>query len=486
MWPNIIGREAEIKKLEKLINSQKSEFLALYGRRRVGKTYLIRQFVSQQQGTLFFEFIGQNGASLHEQLENFSKNFSKLFYEGINLQPPKSWKEALELLTKEIEKNKKKKFVIFFDELPWMCSARSGLLDAIDYTWNSSWSKLPNILFIVCGSAASWMLNNVINAKGGLYNRLTTAPMNIAPFNIKETLSYLRVKKIRYSVKTCLELYFITGGVPYYLNEIKRELSLSENINQMAFTKDGILYHDYKKIFSSLFDDSESHYRIMLALSKTRQGLSRNELLKKTKMSSGGRFNKRLEELSASQFISLYIPYGHKKKDIHIKISDEYCWFYLNWIENYTPPRSLQNIDYWNSVANGQKWKAWAGFAFEEFCQKHITLLADALNLTNKIKRVHSWQYQAKNKNDKGAQIDLLIERNDQCIHIFEAKFYNDLYSVTKSYAQELKNKMEVFSNKTKYKGDILLTIITIEGFKPNTWSEDLIDSHVSVKDILS
>jgi len=153
----IIGRRQEQESLKKIWNSKGAELVAIYGRRRVGKTFLIREFF-ESQGQ-YFELAGKKDSPPTEQLKNFAESFSKTFYQGIELLPPKNWRDALALLTREIEKTPTKKYLLFFDELPWLATRKSGFIQALDYFWNSHWSRMPNIKVILCGSAASWMFS---------------------------------------------------------------------------------------------------------------------------------------------------------------------------------------------------------------------------------------------------------------------------------------------------------------------------------------
>ena len=250
---------------------------------------------------------------MSEQLINFAEAFSKTFYSGIALAVPKNWRDALSLLTREIEKARPQKCLLFFDELPWLAAQKSGFIEALDYFWNSSWSQMPNLKVILCGSAASWMLEHLIHAKGGLHNRITRI-IQLQPLSLAETKAYLSSRKIRLNEKHLLDLYMVMGGIPYYLNYVEAGKSAEQNIQEICFTQNGVLLTEFNRLFHSLFDDAETHLRIIREIARKREGISRGDLLAKLGMLSGGTFKKRLAELEAAGFIRGSFPIATKER----------------------------------------------------------------------------------------------------------------------------------------------------------------------------
>jgi AAA+ ATPase superfamily predicted ATPase len=276
----IIGRNDEKKKLAKILHSGEAEFLAIYGRRRVGKTFTIREFFKNKG--LYFEVTGQKDATFNEQLDNFHKTLHEIFKPDLPIQKPESWKEAFSFLTILVKlQPPKKNIIIFLDELPWLATKRSGLLQALDYEWNSVWSRTNNLKLIVCGSAASWILEKLIHAKGGLYNRITNT-IHLKPFSIGESKLYLEKKGINLTPVQILELYMVMGGIPFYLRQVEKGKSSAQIINSLCFQKDGFLFSEFNRLFKSLFDQSEIHYKIIREIAKKRNGILREELLKST------------------------------------------------------------------------------------------------------------------------------------------------------------------------------------------------------------
>ncbi len=308
----IIGRSKEKQILDNMWLSKEAEFVAVYGRRRVGKTFLIREFLAKKGS--FFELTGMKDGSLEEQLANFSSSFAACFYPGISVQPPASWKEAFESLTGEIHRLPKgKKITVFLDELPWLASKRSRLLQNLDYFWNTTWSKMPQVKLVVCGSATSWMIDHLINAKGGLHNRLTKTIL-LEPFDLDNTKKFLSKRGIKLNNKQIIDIYMAMGGIPHYLKQIEKSKSATQNIQDICFKKDGLLYDEFPRLFRSLFQAADVHLKIFEEIAKHRDGISRNLLLKKVHLKTGGTFNQRMRELEAAGFVSRFIPYGKQKK----------------------------------------------------------------------------------------------------------------------------------------------------------------------------
>jgi len=294
----IVAREREIKILEAVWNSKEAEFVAIYGRRRVGKTHLIREFFSNKG--LYCEVIGLKDGSIADQLHIFGKALAKTFYPELPLISLSNWMEAFEILTKSIERiPQSKKIALFLDELPWMAGKRSKFLQALDHYWNSRWSRCRNLKLIVCGSAASWMLNHLVNAKGGLHNRLTRTIL-LEPMTLGEVKQYLKSLGAHFVDRQILDLYMVTGGIPHYLKQVDFSQSIPQNIDQLCFSKDGVLHNEFDRLFYSLFNSAEEHLKVIRVIAQNRGGIKREELLKKLGIHSGGSLNRRLGELQSA------------------------------------------------------------------------------------------------------------------------------------------------------------------------------------------
>ncbi|NGX61147.1 MAG: hypothetical protein K940chlam9_00628 [Chlamydiae bacterium] len=486
---SIIGRKAERRILKEVSQSKEAEFLAIYGRRRVGKTYLIREYFSNKG--IYFETAGVKDLSLHEQLENFAQAISKTFFNDVPIKPSESWKEAFALLSQQIESiPKNKKVIIFLDELPWLASRKSGLIPALEYYWNLKWSRMPKLILVVCGSAASWMLENIIYAKGGLYNRLTKKIL-LEPFSLKETKEFLAARNVNLTHRQVLDLYMAIGGIPFYLKEAKRGESSAQVINKLCFEKNGILYSEFANLFRSLFEQAEINLQIVRAIAKAGNSLSRERIIEVTGLSSGGTLNKRLLELEASEFIRLFVPLGKNIRDRFYRIVDEYTLFYLKWIDpSIRTGTHAQKKSQWQKLIKTSEKAVWAGHAFESVCFKHIDQIIKHLDLEDLNYKSGSWLYHPPKKTKKrGAQIDLLIDRDDNVITLCEIKYSDHQFLVDKNYASALNNKIEVVeqnypNRKTPTKKQIFLAMVTTYGLKRNMYSEDLVHSEVTLDDL--
>jgi uncharacterized protein len=480
----IIGREAEIASLKKAYGSKKAEFVAVYGRRRVGKTFLIRHFFKQQD-CVFFQLTGIHKANLKIQLAEFTKELETLYIElgiRLNLKSPTSWLNAFEMLS-EATKHTKKKVILFLDEFPWMAGKKSKLLEAVDYYWNRHWVDNEKIKLVICGSAASWIIENILNNKAGLHNRVTLRLL-IEPFNLRETQEYLKKEGVPLEHSQILELYMCIGGIPFYLNYIKSGLSVTQNINELCFKKQGSLVEEFNNLFSSLFQKSDMHETIVKLLASHRHGISRKKIEQLTNYKGGG-LTRVLKELVHAGFIEGFIP-SMRDRGVHYRLIDEYSLFYLNWI---SPPDKQQRIKevstkFWEGAVQSAAWKAWAGYAFEAICFKHIEKIKNSLKIPQDS-LASTWQHIAKKSSStSGTQIDLLFDRNDGIITLCEIKYSNKKYKLDKEYAALLQNKIEIYKKVTKTNKQVVLSMFTTHGLQPSTYLEGLVWSSATVDNL--
>jgi len=479
MDETLIGRAWERRGLEEIRRSNTPELVAIYGRRRVGKTFLINRFFGKEK--IFFELTGQKDGTLPEQLGNFADTFGMAFAGGHRIADPESWGQALRMLAAEIDRRKVGgKVVVFFDELPWLAGRRSGFLGALDHFWNTWGSRKRNLIVVICGSAASWMIERVINDRGGLHNRVTRR-IRLEPFTLAEAREYLHTRRVRLSDKQILELYLATGGIPLYLRHVERGRPVAQNIDQLCFTRDGFLRDEFNNLYSSLFENSGVHVDVVRALAKTRRGLTRGELLDRTRLSTGGGASEVLRALEESSFISSTVPFGRRKKDALYRLVDEYSLFYLTWIEK--APRTVfspQPSGYWSRKATTPTATAWAGYAFEGICQKHIRQIKQALGISGINTNDTAWAHRPPRGTGQGAQIDLLIDRADDCITVCEMKFSNKRFVIDKKYARELESKLGVFKEVTLTRKTVFTVMVTSYGTRENAYYDQLVDGQVT------
>ena len=477
----IAGRQDEIAILNKALASDEAEFIAVYGRRRVGKTYLVKAFFHDH---ICFEMVGIFNAELKEQLSNFARSLGKASGAGIIPQTPASWQEAFSQLHVWLEspalKEKRGKKVVFFDELPWLNTPRSRFLPALENFWNSYGAAKRDLALVVCGSAASWMIQNVVRSRGGLHNRLTRQ-IRLLPFTLSETEQFLKLKKIKLTRMQIIELYMAFGGVPYYLKQAEPGLSAAQIIDHVCFTKDGSLRNEYDQLYASLFEESHYHSKIVGLLAKTRKGLTRNELLHNTGISSGGTATKILSELEESGFIDSFVPFGKQAKDALFRLSDEFTRFHFDWIKPLG--KRSPGSGHWLSLQNQPKKNTWAGFTFEALCLKHVPKIKESLGIASVETTESSWRYiPEKDSSGKGAQIDLLIDRKDNTINLCEIKFTGAQFVIDARYAAELHSKSTMFRTITGTRKNIFLTFITPFGVAKNKYATELVVNEVTME----
>jgi len=481
----IIGRWRELELLKELFASKKAEFIAIYGRRRVGKTYLIKNLIDSLPA-LFFHVTGIQKGGLKNQLAEFAKQIGTTFYQGPSLIPRSNWIGAFEDLTIAINKiPKNQKIVLFFDEFPWMATPRSKLIMALELYWNRYWVFDNRIKLIICGSATSWIIENIINNKGGLHNRVTRT-IHLQPFSLYETECYLKEHKIHLNRRQILDLYTVLGGVPLYWSFVRKGCSAHQCIDELCFQRNGPLVKEFERLFASLFEEAKPYIELIRTIAGYRYGIGQAELIAESKLPDGGNTVRRLHQLEEAGFIISLVPYGRKDKGLYYLIDDEYSLFYLYWIEQKLRIISRKSINqgFWLAQANQPAWKTWAALSFESICYKHIDQLREALKIDPGA-TTGTWRFIPKAKSqEEGAQIDLLFDRLDGAITLCEIKYSDKPFAIDKSYAQKILKKMEVFRKQTKTKKQLFFSMITTRGLKPTMYSEELISSEAILDDL--
>lgn len=476
----IIGRIEEINKLKNLHSSNKSEFIAVYGRRRVGKTFLINEtfgdsFTFKHAG-LSPNGIEANGL-MKKQLHHF---YDSLILHGMKkCAKPKDWFEAFLLLELFLqEKDNGTRQLVFLDELPWMDTPRSGFISALEAFWNSWACSRKNLMLIVCGSANSWIQDKLINNHGGLYNRLTYQ-IKLSPFTLKECKDYYLERKVAISNYDIVQSYMVFGGIPYYMDSIEPGDSLPQAIDRVLFSRNALFALEFDRLFDSLFSNSETVKKIIRFLAKKNAGYTRAELIKGLSIKDGGTFSKTINALITSDFIIKYVPFGFSKKEEHYKLIDPFCLFYLHFVEG----RKADNETYWLDHLDSQEVVVWRGFAFENVCFNHVNEIKKALGISGVSTNVSAWS--KKPDDEKGIQIDLLLERKDNIINMCELKFYKDEFVVNKDYYRTILRRQDMILEKVSPRVAVHSTLITTFGLKRNEYS-NAFNNVITLDDLFS
>jgi uncharacterized protein len=473
---NITGRHTEQKIIAARLATNDAELIAIYGRRRVGKTYLVRTFC---KNSMVFEFTGIHEATMKTQLENFSQALQLAVKSPVPAAIPNNWLQAFTMLENYIATlPTDKSSVIFFDEFPWIDSHKSGFLQAFDHWWNAYASKYPHLKVIICGSAASWMIEKIINNRGGLHNRVTQT-IRLLPFTLRETQEYLQNQGIVLDQYSQLQLYMATGGIPHYLRNINPGESAAQIIDRLCFAKDGPLKEEFGNLYKSLFANSENHELVIRALANKGKGLTRNEIIEECGFTSGGTTSRILQELEESGFITPYIPFQKNANENRYKLSDEYSLFYLKFIEH---AKDISD-GAWLRQYGTPAYTIWSGFAFESVCQKHVPQIKRKLGIEGVLTYSSTWRH-VTGKGVPGAQIDLLLDRQDRSINLCEMKFSTGEFVIDKKYATELDSKVNVFRSETGTRKTIFPTLITTYGTKRNEYYLGRIQAEVLMEDL--
>lgn len=468
----LIARNKERELLKNAFEADESQFVAVFGRRRVGKTYLIRESF---QGQFTFQHTGYANTNTKGQLFAFAASLKEYGLEDFEI--PATWLEAFELLKDLIRNSDSERKIIFIDELSWMDSGRSDLMSALEGFWNGWASARKDIVLVVCGSATSWMLNKIVHNKGGLYNRLT-AQINLAPFTLAECAEYAASHGIVMNHHQLLECYMIMGGVPYYWSFLRKELSLSQNIDQIFFAKDAPLKDEFRYLFQSLFKRPESYMAIIEALGTKKAGMERGELLKATGTTNSGGFSSKLEELGECGFIRRYREYGKGKRNAVYQLIDNFVLFHYKFLENRP-----SDEHFWSHQENTPVRNSWTGIAFERVCLQHLDEMKKALGISGVLTDVSSWSCVADpDKGINGSQIDLLIDRRDQVINLCEMKYSTQEYTISKEVDASIRHKVNDFCILTGTKSAIHLTFVTPYGLTRNSYAGN-VQSEITADD---
>ena len=436
----IIGRKKEIAELNRYYQSGKPEFIAVYGRRRVGKTFLIDEVF---RDNMVFHHTGlspydrKRKVTLKDQLQNFYFSLIRHGMDGIEM--PKSWMKAFFLLEQFLkQRDNGTRQVVFIDELPWMDTARSGFLTALEAFWNGWGNMQHNLCLVVCGSATSWMLDNLINNKGGLYGRLT-GEMKLSPFTLKECEEFFESRGVKMSRYHVIQAYMILGGVPFYLNFFNPAYSLAQNIDAMFFSRDAKLGDEFDRLFNSVFDNADQCMAIIRVLGRRHCGYSRDDIAKKLNINSNGDFSKTIKALEGSGFIVKYVPFGNRQNESLYKLVDPFCWFWLHFKEKL----KVDKADYWQHHQKESDITSWCGVAFEEVCLQHIYQIKFALQIAGVSSKESAYIVRGDDSSE-GLQIDLVIDRDDDVVNLCEMKFCKEPFEITKSYADSLRHRQSL------------------------------------------
>lgn len=472
----IVGRKKETALLQSLFDEEESSFVAVYGRRRVGKTFLIRQVYQKH---ILFECSGVHQKDMAHQLENFWRTITEIKSYKEKIPLPKTWIEAffqLRAYLNTLSEDTKK--VIFLDEIAWFETPRSGFLSALDGFWNQYCSKRSDIILVICGSAASWIINKVVNDRGGLHNRLTHRIL-LMPFTLGETAAFFTKKRVNLTLKEIAQIYMCVGGIPFYLKDIQKGSSVPQILDQLFLGQNAQLKDEFKNLYASLFKNNELHEKVVAALASKNKGLTRNEIIETTGIKTGGSLSIVLEELLQCGFIRQIHPIQKQKEEYLYRLIDEYSLFYFKFLIDSKGNNS------WKNIVEKPTYKIWSGYAFENLCFKHTEQIKAALGITGMITNEYSYIFKG-DADWQGIQIDLVIDRDDNCINILEVKFYDEEFVITQEYEKQLRRKSFIFKEKTRTRKNVFITMLSVFGVKKNEYYLSTVTNQILLEDLFA
>ena len=459
----MIGRIDEQRRLREAFESEYSEFVAVYGRRRVGKTFLIRE---QFNYKFTFQHTGLARTSTREQLQSFQLSLRRQGYKKAPL--PGNWIEAFDMLKDLIEWSREKRKVVFIDEMPWMDAPRSSFLPALENFWNGFAAARKDVVLIACGSATSWIVKKLLKNKRGLHNRITYR-IHLQPFTLNECEQYAIQRRLGMNRHQLIEGYMALGGIPYYWSLLDKSMSLALNIDRLFFSKDGELKGEYNELYASLFNHPEKYLLVIETLGRKRLGLNREEIIKEGKLESNGKLSEILEDLENCGFIRKYNMIGMKSKGALYQLTDCYTLFYFRFIHD----NPANDEHFWSKSIGTGEYNNWCGLAFERVCLLHSRQIKAKLGISGIISSEYAWSAE-REEGKRGAQIDLLIDRNDGVINLCEMKYSKAPFRIDANFEANLLNKRSRFIDATHTKKAVLLTMVCSQGLERNSYADEI------------
>ena len=472
----IIGREYELSELRRCMESDRSEFVIVYGRRRVGKTFLVDHFFGN---TYDFTYVGGHNLTKAKQLRGFAKALKRAA--KMERQPVfSSWDDAFDALEEYLEglpSDKRK--TIFIDEMPWIDTPKSEFIEALEAFWNGWAARRRDIMFVASGSASSWMMDKLVDNPGGLHARITNN-IYVRPFTLKETEDYLKAKGFACDRYQTLQLYMVMGGIPFYLSLLNSRETIIQNIDRLFFRRNGEMTTEFDELYSAIFSSAEKYITVVSLLYSNKEGMTFDQIAKATGI-DGDRLTKLLKNLERCDFITSFTQFGNKSKGTLYRLVDFYTLFYYKFVNGTDTKDEL----WWTHNYNSRSVESWMGRSFELVCMQHIPQMREALGISGIATSASSWKYTPKkgDTGEKGAQIDLIIERGDHNINLCEMKFSKASYAITKDYEQALRERMALFKEKTKTTSSLQNTFVTTFGVA-NGIHHSIVDAEIVADDL--
>ncbi|RLC25492.1 MAG: hypothetical protein DRH93_01665 [Deltaproteobacteria bacterium] len=467
-----VGRKKELALLDEAYTSKKGELVVIYGRRRIGKSRLIQNFTQGKKKVFSFEAL--ENETTQKQISHFAQQLQKQtndpLLDSVDL---KKWENIFYYFTErtlQFKKSAKGKTILFFDEFQWMAVGRSRLVSLLKFFWDNFW-KEKNIMLILCGSIASFMVKKVLRSKA-LYGR-TTLEILLKGLSPVDSLSLLRQKR---SNEETMKYIMVFGGVPKYLEQINTNKSFNQNMNVLCFSSQGIMVHEVDRIFYNQFREARTYLRIVNLLEDSIHSMG--EISKKLKIASGGGLKQYLDNLELAEIIRPYTPLDRLETSKFKKytLCDEYLLFYFKYIKPNIKTINESTSKKKFETLTGEGFKSWLGFSFERFCLKYSGTLARIMNFEDEVLLASPFF----GRNDRKFQIDLLYKRADKVITICEIKHHNK--KIGTKIIPEMERKCSLFKAPRDY--TVEKALISLYGPDESLKNTDYFHHIVTLDDI--
>jgi len=474
----LIGRENELQIMEQMMLREEAQLIAVYGRRRVGKTYLVKRFFNEHYD---FSFVGNYKTSTSIQLKLFQEALEQ--YSAVKVRKLKTWYEAFNALKAYLMALQKERIVIFLDELPWMDQPKSNFLSAFSFFWNNWACSVKGMKLVTCGSATTWMLDKFVGDRGGFYGRNNRA-IYLAPFTLYETEQFLKMRGFAWSRIKITEAYMVFGGIPYYLDMLDATQPLENNIDSLFFKHGTQLRGEYFFLFRTLFNEAPLYHRVVEKLAESESGMTQAELKEQLKLTDGGTLTTCLSNLQKCDFIRMYAGYKKKEREMMYQLTDLFTLFHLHFVRK----DNGQDEHFWTNQSDHSR-ENWEGHAFEMVCLHHLPEIKLRLGISGVLTNAYSWTTAARVDSDgsqwKKGQIDLLLQRADGHINVCEMKFCKGEYRITEAYDSRIRERIETFRHHTQTRDTLLCTFVTTFGLVRNEYA-GRVQSQVILEDLFS
>ncbi len=463
----IISRKEEKKDLEYCERSKKSELICVYGRRRVGKTFLVEQTFRD----FAFRAVGLEKGTTKQQLKSFGQ---RLIEYGDDIkQTPENWFEAFSRLDKilsgeSIRRSLNGKKIVFLDEFPWFATKKSDFLVAFEDYWNRRGTQDGDLLFIICGSATSWIIKNVIKNTGNMFQRVTKK-ICVEPFTLAETELFFKDREFDWSREQIAECQMIFGGLPFFFDLMNTSQSLVKNINRLLFDKDALFGDETKKLLDATLSESPIYEKILSKLAFARYGIKKSELQVEI-AAPNGTYGRAVQDLVDCGYVIEYKKKYEEYNPLYIQLVDPFLLFHYHYLSKEKRIDSYEDL-----IGNIGRYDNWRGTAFEILCLNNTASIKSALGIRGVKTECYPW-YNSTDKKNERVQIDMVIERADKITNLCEIKYTNKPFVIDASYEQELIKKRDIFKEKTGTSQALKVIIISAAGVSGTRYTSYISD----------